>query len=375
MDTPIKDLLKSPAAHSIAVAISKKNLDFSTNEFIKFSCDGIDALPLKERSARITDALQKFLPNDFQTACKILVASLDDLTDIDQKKPRPLTGVRGWNVSPMADYIARFGLSDVSLALTCLREMTIRFSSEFAIRPFIENAPETTFDALKQWVKDDNHHVRRLVSEGTRTRLPWAMRLNKFIDDPEPVIQLLEQLKDDPSEYVRRSVANNLNDISKDHPEKVTKIANQWIKGATKNRERLIRHALRGLIKAGDLKALTALGYSSANIILPHFNIKQTNVVFGEVVEFEIEIKSLAKIDQPLIIDYAVHHMRANGKQNAKVFKWKMLTLEKQAKLNISKRHAIKPISTRRYYSGQHSIEIIINGKSYGRSDFLLTIP
>ena len=284
MDTPIKDLLKSPAVHSIAVMIRKKDPEFSTNEFIEFACEGIDALPLKERSTRITDALQKFLPKEFQAAANILLASLDSPTDIDPKNPRPLTGIRGWTVSPMADYMARFGLTDVPLALACLREMTIRFSSEFAIRTFIENVPEMTFDALNQWVTDDSHHVRRLVSEGTRTRLPWATRLNKFVDDPEPVIQLLERLKDDTSEYVRRSVANNLNDISKDHPGKVTKIAKKWMKGANKNRVRLIRHALRGLIKAGDHKAFAVLGYSSADIALPHFNIKQTNVVLGDVV-------------------------------------------------------------------------------------------
>ncbi len=162
---------------------------------------------------------------------------------------------------PMAHYVGLRGHDHFDLSMTLLKAFTKRFSSEFGIRFFLLDDPEQTLSVLKQWTKDEDKHVRRLVSEGSRPRLPWAMRLPLFIKDPAPVIVLLELLKDDNDEYVRRSVANNLNDIAKDHPSVVADIAGQWMQGADKQRQQLIRHACRTLIKQGNKKVLRVFGF------------------------------------------------------------------------------------------------------------------
>jgi len=285
-------------------------------------------------------------------------------------------GIKGWAVMAMAEFVARRGQNPehVALSLDVLKDMTSRFSSEFAVRPFLANHRELTLKTFSRWTTDENEHVRRLVSEGTRPRLPWGMRLKAFVADPSPVVRLLEVLKDDPSEYVRRSVANNLNDIAKNHPDLVANIAQNWMADASADRKRLIRHGLRTLIKAGNAKALQALGYAPAQIKVKRFALTTPEIVLGEALCFELEIASTAISNQPLVIDYAVHHMRANGHTTAKVFKWKTVQLDAEASLNATKRHPIKPITTRRYYPGPHRVEVLINGKGIASADFQLFI-
>jgi len=255
---------------------------------------------------------------------------------------------------------------------TRLKEMTKRFSSEFDIRFFLLKEPERTLSILKIWAHDSNHHVRRLVSEGTRPRLPWAMRLPAFIDAPTPILPLLEMLKDDDEEYVRRSVANNLNDIAKDHPDKVAQIAGRWLDGASKNREKLVRHACRTLIKQGHQKTLKALGYEAPRIKLEKLKILTARVSFGDALMFELCLTSTSKKAQPLIIDYAIHHRKANGGTTAKIFKWKKATLAPLATFKATRKHAFRKITTRVYYPGVHKLEIRVNGISLGSKNFAL---
>jgi len=252
--------------------------------------------------------------------------------------------------------------------------MTKRSSSEFGIRFFLLEEPKRTLSTLEKWTRDSNHHVRRLVSEGTRPRLPWAMQLPAFVKDPAPILPLLEMLKDDEEEYVRRSVANNLNDIAKDHPDRVAKIAGQWLAGASKDRKKLVNHACRTLIKKGHQKTLKALGYGPARIELKKLKILTARVAFGDALLFELCLTSTSKKPQPLIIDYAIHHRKANGSTTAKVFKWKKITLESCATLSAKRKHAIKKITTRVYYPGTHKLEIMVNGVSLGTKTFKLVM-
>lgn len=191
--------------------------------------------------------------------------------------------------------------------MTLFKEMTKCASSEFGIRFFILKSPTKTLSVLKTWTTDSNQHVRRLVSEGSRPRLPWAMSLPMYIKEPAPVIGLLELLKDDDKEYVRRSVANSLNDISKDHPELVAKIATQWMKGASKEREKLVRHACRTLLKSGNQKALRVFGYKPPIIQQTCINILTPEVVFGSALQFTVSLCSNSENDQALMIDYIIH--------------------------------------------------------------------
>lgn len=343
-------IIQTMAAHLTHTAKATA-YSFDAKGFVAFCLDGLEDLELKERSARLTDGLERHLPQDFITATDLLVASLNPEEDkIDP--PAIERGIKGWAVMAMADYVARHGQGHVKPSLEALKHMTSRFTSEFAIRPFLHNHPELTLKTLARWAKDNDHHVRRLVSEGSRPRLPWGMQLKGFVADPSPVVRLLETLKDDPSEYVRRSVANNLNDISKDHPDRVGEIAAIWLKDASSDRQRLVRHGLRTLIKAGHPGALNALGYTAPKVDLDLFEVITPKVKLGEALEFNITLSSRSQSDQPLIIDYAVHHMRANGQTTPKVFKWKTITLQRDNTLQASRRHLFKPISTRRITQG-----------------------
>ncbi|MCW9033311.1 MAG: hypothetical protein OQJ97_03755 [Rhodospirillales bacterium] len=372
---PFKENFNEAAICSMAKNLVRVAQNFDGDGFITFATKGLDKLELKQRSERITDALEKYLPNDFSTATNILLASLEPQLDptIDhEKSDNSEQGIKGWPIMPMAEYIARRGQQNVKLSLDVLKKMTPLFSSEFAIRPFLQNHQELTLKTITPWTKDQDEHVRRLVSEGTRPRLPWGIRLTTFVKDPKPVVQLLETLKDDPSEYVRRSVANNLNDISKDHPELAVTVAQSWMKDASHERKRLIRHGLRSLIKAGNSGALKVLGYGPVKVNLQDFTLKTPSVTLGGALEFSLSISSYTQEKQPIIIDYKVYHMRANGKLSPKVFKWKTITIQKDKPLCFSRRHSIKPITTRRYYPGNHRVEIMINGETICGEDFTL---
>ncbi len=253
--------------------------------------------------------------------------------------------------------------------------MTKCSSSEFGIRFFLLAAPEKTLSVLNKWTDDKNQHVRRLVSEGTRPRLPWGMRLPLFIDDPAPVVELLEKLKDDEKEYVRRSVANNLNDIAKDHPDLVANIAEKWMIGAGKERKRLIRHACRTLIKNGDKKALRVLGYGAPKLGDAKLEVLTPEVAFGDALQFSLSISSISNRDQLLMVDYVIHHQKANGSTSPKVFKWKSTTLSAKKSLTAIKKHGIKKITTRVYYPGAHRVEVVVNGVSVATADFQLLMP
>ena len=263
MPEPFKNLLNLTIITSMADHFSKAWPDFDREGFIRDAADHLEALALKARSEQITHAMRTHLPDDFVHAGHILLESLapEDGSDL-AKVPVNAHGISGWAVMPMAHYVGQWGMSHFDLSMTLLRAMTIRSSSEFGIRFFLLEKQEETLGVLMAWTKDKNEHVRRLVSEGTRPRLPWAMRLPAFMENPTPVLALLETLKDDPSEYVRRSVANNLNDIAKDHPDRVAEIAKRWLSGASKNRQKIVRHACRTLIKQGHPETLTALGYA-----------------------------------------------------------------------------------------------------------------
>jgi hypothetical protein len=208
-------------------------------------------------------------------------------------------------------------------------------------------------------VTDPNHHVRRLVSEGTRPRLPWAMQLPRLIADPSPVLPLLEELRDDASGYVRRSVANHLNDITKDHPARVVALAAAWI---TPSRRALLRHALRGRIKAGDPAALAVFGQAPAQVVCGPLEVSPAALRMGEAVVFGMTLTSRAEVPQVLTVDYVLHLPKANGRTAPKVFKGATLTLAPGASASFRRTHRFRPVTTRRFYPGTHAVSLRING-------------
>ncbi len=355
---------------------SKAWPDFDSGGFISAASKNLGKLELKARSSQITAALVNYLPEDFGKAADIILASLaPDIEAPSSCDAETSSGISGWAIMPMADYVGVHGLAHFDISMNLFKEMTKRFSAEFGIRFFLIAEPERTLRVLQEWTSDTNHHVRRLVSEGTRPRLPWAMRLPAFIENPGLILPLLESLKDDDEEYVRRSVANNLNDIAKDHPDIIALTARQWLKGADKNREKLVRHACRTLIKQGHQATLGALGYGPPSITLEKLELLTPRVNFGAALEFNFSIASTSKRTQPLIIDYAIHHRKANGSTTPKVFKWKTTTLKPASTLSAKRRHPMRKITTRVYYPGTHQLEVLVNGVPIASTKFELLMP
>jgi 3-methyladenine DNA glycosylase AlkC len=266
----------------------------------------------------------------------------------------------------------RRGLAQPGRALAVLHALTQRFSAEFAIRPFIAAHPALAFATLARWANDPSVHVRRLVSEGSRPRLPWGMRLKALVADPSPTLPLLRALQDDPSAYVRRSVANHLNDIAKDHPALVAAWLEEHLPGAPAERRALLRHASRTLVKQGDARVLAAWGQGGRFRGEATLALKPARLVLGGAVQLTLELRSTARSEQALAIDYVVHHVKANGSTSPKVFKGWQLTLAPRATLALEKRHAVRPITTRTYHPGRHRVVVQINGQPAAEAAFTL---
>jgi len=327
-------------------------------------------LSLSERSQLICENLHIYLPHEYNKAIKILLSTFDKVVETSE-----MTGFEGFYFMPIACYVSIYGLEekDYALSMNALIEITKRFTSEDAIRPFIRNYPKQTFEYLYKWSADENVHVRRLVSEGTRPRLPWSSVLREFIVDPSPVLDLLEELKEDPELYVRRSVANNLNDIAKDHPQLVIKTLKRWKSINNKRTQWIISHASRTLLKQGLPEALELLGYpTDVKISVDNLKLNKATCQMGDEIEFSFDIASQAQEEQNLMIDFVVHYMKANGKKAPKVFKLSKKKLPANKKFSFKKKLSFKAISTRKYYSGLHEIEIQVNGKRYSKLEFQL---
>ncbi len=376
MAEPLKNLFNPTMIALMGDHLHRAWKTFDRARFIEIASHNLENLELKERGNQIKTALQDCLPDDFKKVAKIINASLHPEVSVElSSNEMDDGGIRGWGIMPLNQYVGEHGLDNFDLAMSVQKELTKRFTAEFGIRYLILHDPERALKTLTRWARDENYHVRRLVSEGSRPRLPWAMSLPEFIKDPTPLIPLLEMLRDDPIEYVRRSVANNLNDIAKDHPDVVATIAKKWMKGASPERKKLIRHACRTLIKQGHAATLSALGYNPPNVTLQNFEILTPTVQFGEPLRFKMSLMSDSRTDQDLIVDYVIHHRKANGKTSPKVFKWKTLNLSAGREHQADKKHPIKPITTRVYYGGLHHVEIVANGICLGMADFELIMP
>lgn len=344
---------------------------FDQAGFIQDAAKDLDSLELKARSHQITRALSGYLPSTYQESIEILNSALlpinpnSDLKNITASEQ----GLAGWILMPISDYIGINGQSDIPLALEALKQTTQRFTSEFGIRHLLLTQPQSCLSIMATWLDHECHHVRRLISEGTRPLLPWAMQLPEFKTNPNWVLPLLEILKDDPSEYVRRSVANHINDISKSHPELVAEVSGRWLasmpqqKDLASNRHKTVKHACRTLIKAGDKKVLEHFGFQPNPPIEVSLSLSKDAINLGESVEMSCLLHNPTSEPQSIIIDYQVRHKRANGSQSAKVFKWKTLELGANEQVILKKMHPFKVITTRVYYEGTQGVDIQINGE------------
>lgn len=359
----LKDKYTIDMAEKISKMIFEVHPTFDSEGFVHHVQQGYEMLELMARGRKIATALKQFLPDDFKQAVTILLASLDSFVEHDKNN-----SLASFIFLPHTIYISKNGLDcseKFDVSMQALYQLTQVFTSEFAIRPFIQRYPDKCLTLLTEWATDPSYHVRRLVSEGTRTRLPWASRLPEFIQDPTAVIKLLELLKDDTELYVRRSVANNLNDIGKDHPELLANIAKMWLKDASKNRVWLVKHGLRSALKRSEQGALAVLGYgNSANAKIQNITITPQNAKMGSSLQINFELVNQAKKTAALMVDFCIHFVKANGKTNPKVFKLKVVKLAPSQSQCFSKKVSLKAMTTRTLYSGCHKVEVIINGQN-----------
>ena len=360
----LKDSFDASVVRSIADDIRGVHRVFDAAAFVKDATKGLEKLELTARGSHVADVLHRHLPSSFEAAADVLVRSL-----------RPEGAVQGMAVfryMPHAVFIARYGLDHFEPSMHAQYELTKRFTAEFSIRAFLERHPRATYERLEQWAVDPSVHVRRLVSEGTRPRLPWAPRLRAFQKDPRPVLRLLELLKDDPELYVRRSVANCLNDIGKDHPDVLVKTCARWSKRATPERTWIVSHALRSLVKAGHSGALGVVGYDGApKIRVRRMAIDPRAAVIGGKVRFSAELVSTSKERQELLVDFAIHYVGSTGRATRrKVFKLVKVTLEAGEAAAIGKSVSLAQMSTRTHYPGQHLIELLVNGAAFPLGEF-----
>lgn len=333
---------------------------FPVDEFCHKVTAEFPNLELKQRISHIAEVLYEILPDEYTQSLPILLAALPP--ELDPTKTDDDFG--DFILAPLALFVALYGCTAVSLqdSLNALRQMTKRFSAEDAIRYFINAFPDETMAFLEACATDDNYHVRRLASEGTRPKLPWAQKL--LIDHKRP-LPILNQLYADPTRYVTRSVANHLNDISKIEPQLVIDTLKTWQDSGKQNEKEMTfitKHALRTLVKKGNQAAFDLLGFGEIpNITITNFSTSTPEVRVGEAFQFVLEFESHQP--QNLLVDYLMTFASDSNKQGQKVFKLKQLELEAGKKVKIKKKHPMKLMTTRRLYAGQHTITLQINGQ------------
>ena len=355
----LKDILGPQALVTIADAGTLVSRRFDRAAFLQAASDGLDTLSIMERVRHIADALSTALPADYAQAIEIVRAMAPRLT-------------HGFQAVAVTEFVARHGLADVERSMEAMADLTRFGTAEFAIRPFLAQDSARTLAVMAQWGSHDDEHVRRLASEGSRPRLPWAARVPALRADPTLAAPILEALKSDPSAYVHKSVANHLNDIAKDRPDWLVDRLAQWPQDDSRTAW-IIRHALRTLIKQGDPRALALIGVGhGAAAEVRRFSVAPQAVKLGDAIAISADIVSTAPGAQRLVVDYRIHYARAAGKTAAKVFKLRTFDLGAGEAVTLGIRQTIKDFSTRRHHPGAHAVELIVNGQTMARAAFEL---
>ncbi len=363
----MKDRLNHATASRLAQQILAVHPTFDTDRYLTQATANLDRLELSARVTAFAEALRSELPTSVPEAIAILRASLPPVCAVKE------FDWTAWHLWPIGQFIATHGLDHYDQSLAALTELTQRFTAEFAIRPFAIRYPDRVPRDLLRLTTHESATVRRWCSEGLRPRLPWAAQLPALIADPTPVLPILEALHADPSPDVRRSVANHLNDIAKDHPGLVVATCRRWLaSGNLTNARRLVRHALRTLVKSGHADALALLGFAPVSGVTARLTISPAHAAIGAGVLLEATLTSTAARPQDIALDYAVHYQRKRGTTSRKVFKGKILHLPANGTATVRKRHSLARTTTRALYPGDHAVDLVANGTTLARSSFHL---
>ncbi|WP_244098454.1 DNA alkylation repair protein [Burkholderia gladioli] len=362
LDSPVllKDSMGERQFRSLLSTLKLIERSFDTRRFLAVALDGLDELSLMARVRRASLAIEagaQALPGGYDTVLTLLAEAAPHLG--------------GGFLSLVApDYVGQFGRHDFDRSMAALAFFTRFGSSEFAVREFLRDDPRRALATLRDWSRHEDQAVRRLASEGSRPRLPWSFRLREIEADPALAAPILDNLCADPSDYVRRSVANHLNDITKLHPDWVLERAAAW-GGADAGTRWIVRHALRTLVKRGDARALALLGASgAARIEAVPFAVTPARIELGETVTLAAELVSTAQDVQRLVVDYRIGYVKKNGSTAHKVFKLRELTLAPGQRIDIVRSQRIRDFTTRTHYAGRHGVELIVNGAVVAQAHF-----
>ena len=359
--TALKEMFNAERYHGIARELAKLAPAFDRKRFLTLVLDGHGERALMARMRQAAIAVRAALPGSYPQQLAVLRALA----------PRVQ---HGFVAIFLPEFVTVAGMNDFKSSMAALRFFTRFGSAEFAIRPFLQRDQAGVLAVMERWATDEDEHVRRLASEGCRPRLPWGLRLANLVRDPSPLAPILEQLKDDPSLYVRKSVANNLNDIAKDHPAWVLARLESWDLSSTRTAW-IARRAARTLVKRGDSRALRLFGVTAAIGLHAKLVISPRKLALGEIVRLEATIRSTASRAQRLVVDYVVHYVKSNGSASAKVFKWTELDLAAGASVSLRKRQVVRDFTTRRHFAGQHLVELQVNGQRLAANKFTLVLP
>lgn len=358
---PLKEMFNREFYNRFAQAFGEADKNFNTTAFVKDVTHYMDALSLNGRLRNTSVMLQKHLPGDYKKAIAVMYKAAPALP-------------RGYTALVLPDFVALYGKEHFERSMKALKYFTTLGSSEFAIREFLKTDLTKTLKVMHGWADDKDMHVRRLASEGSRPRLPWSFKLEEVIKKPSLTQGILERLNADEELYVRKSVANHLNDHSKDNTAYMLQLVNTWDK-QHKYTAWIIKHAVRTLIKKGDKEALTIFGFGEeAKVKLQKLVVDKPTLNLGDTLKFSFSLKSESDQVQKLVVDYAIHYAKASGNNSKKVFKLKELTLEPGDQVSIGKKQVFKDFTTRKHHTGKHTLEIQVNGKVLAAKRFDLVV-
>ena len=361
MADALKDMFNKKFYERLAVEFNKADKHFHATNFVREFTKGIDALSLNQRLRNTTVVLKKHLPNDYKK-------SVDILTEVVPQFQSHYTSFL------FPDFVGQYGHDDFNLSMEALKYFTKFGSSEFAIREFLKRDFTKTLKMMNKWAEDKNHHVRRLASEGSRSRLPWSFNLDEVIKNPAVTKSILEKLKEDEELYVKKSVANHLNDFSKHHADYMLGVINSWDK-TNEHTAWIIKHASRTLIKKGHPDSLAVFNFEkNVKVEVKNFKLNKSTINLGDTLVFDFDVVSQKATSQKLVIDYVIHYVKKSGEAFPKTFKLKEVELKPKETIHVSKAQRFLDFSTRKHYTGTHFVEIKINGKSYLKKEFSLTI-
>ena len=367
MSTLLKDIYSPEFYVRLGDGLAKvvDNFDRPAFERAIFSPAFAD-MELKQRMTHTIEVIADLFPADYADAIECLEALVDALRAAGHHE-------QSFEYMFLPEFIETRGLDHFDLSIDAFEFVTRFTSCEFAVRPFIHRYGQAMLDRMLGWSRHPHEMVRRLASEGSRPRLPWAMALPALKRNPSPLLPILDNLKQDPSETVRRSVANNLNDISKDNPDFVIDRVRAW-QGHAGTTDALLKHACRSLLKQGDPQTLALFGYDASGIEVGGFVVDTPTVRFGESLDFQFRIENQGKDNKLIRLEYAVYHLKKNGSLAPKVFKISERELAAGARDFVERKHRIKPITTRKYYAGEHRVAVIVNGRETESIAFQLEI-